>query len=234
MENSGPDGTLDCDSHTQSGPGRIAHTRIRMTLSAQEKGKGKLLPSDSVGRTDFSRSSSPSSSSSGSSSSPHSASESESDGENSSEEESEDEISQEYLDSLLEEARRSIAAKAMQNASKGDPLEDDIIGLDDPESVLKYAFLILYRFPVAQLSYCQSSLPPLDPGSLPTPYISLGKAPNDPPSAIRDLAAERAMKSSSSLSVPTPPAPPPELTKSGKPLTKKEKKAVCHLFSLVL
>ena len=204
-----------------------------MTLSAQEKGKGKLLPSDSVGRTDFSRSSSPSSSSSGSSSSPHSSSESESDGEDSSEEESEDEISQEYLDSLLEEARRSIAAKAMQNASKGDPLEDDIIGLDDPESVLKYAFLILYRFPVAQLSYCQRSLPPLDPGTLPTPYIALGKTPNNPPSAIRDLDAERVMKSSSSLSVPTPPAPPPELTKSGKPLTKKEKKAVCHhLFSL--
>ena len=35
------------------------------------------------------------------------------------------------------------------------------------------------------------------------------------------------MKSSSSLSVPVPPVPPPELTKSGKPLNKKEKKAVC-------
>jgi len=35
------------------------------------------------------------------------------------------------------------------------------------------------------------------------------------------------MKSSSSISVPVPPAPPPELTKSGKPLTKKEKRAVC-------
>ena len=35
------------------------------------------------------------------------------------------------------------------------------------------------------------------------------------------------MKSSSSLSVPVPPVPPPELTKSGKPLNKKEKKVVC-------
>jgi hypothetical protein len=35
------------------------------------------------------------------------------------------------------------------------------------------------------------------------------------------------MKSSSSLSVPVPPVPPPELTKSGKPLNKKEKNEVC-------
>ena len=39
------------------------------------------------------------------------------------------------------------------------------------------------------------------------------------------------MKSSSSLSAPAPPVPPPELTNSGKPLTKKEKKAVCPRLS---
>ena len=119
----------------------------RMTLSAQEKGKGRLLPSDSVERGDISPSPSASSSSSGPSSSLHSSSEesdSESDGEDSSEEESEDEISQEYLNSLLEKARRSIAANAVQNivASKGGALEDDVIALDDPESELKYAFFL--------------------------------------------------------------------------------------------
>jgi hypothetical protein len=64
----------------------------------------------------------------------------ESDGEDSSEEE--DEISQEYLDSLLEKARKSIAAKAVQStvAGKGGALEDDMIALDDPESELKCAF----------------------------------------------------------------------------------------------
>ena len=77
-------------------------------------------------------------------------SESESDGSDSSEEEEEDQISQEYLDSLLEKARRSIAAKAVQNtaAHKADALEDDIIELDDPgsDSELKYAFLSLSLF----------------------------------------------------------------------------------------
>jgi len=133
----------------------------------------------------------------------------ESDGEDSSEEEGEDEISQEYLNSLLEKARKSIAAKAVQItvADKDGALEDDMIALDDPESELK-------------------GLPPLDPGTLPPPYITLGKTPNDAPSVVRDLDAERVMKSTSSFSVPVPPVPPPELTNSGKPLTKKEKKAL--------
>jgi len=121
-----------------------------MTLSAQEKGKGRLLPSDSVERRDTSPSPSASSSSSGPSSSLHSSSESdpESDGEDSSEEEGEDEISQEYLNSLLEKARKSIAAKAVQNtvASKDGGLEDDMIALDDPESELKYAFFLSFIF----------------------------------------------------------------------------------------
>jgi hypothetical protein len=44
--------------------------------------------------------------------------------------------------------------------------------------------------------------------------------------SIRDPDIERAVKASSSFDVPAPPVPPPEITKSGKPLTKKEKKAV--------
>ncbi len=69
-------------------------------------------------------------------------------------------------------------------------------------------------------------LPALDPGTLPPPYITFGESPYDAPSAIRDLDAERVMEASSSRSVPAPPVPPAELTKSGKPLTKNEKKAV--------
>jgi len=177
-----------------------------MTYSTQQKGKGRLLPSEPVEDTDFSKSPSLSSASSSSSSSSCSSSESESDSADSSEDE---EISQEYLDSLLEKARKSIAAKAAQNpaAKNGNTLAEDTIDLDDPGSELK-------------------SLPPLDPGSLPQPYITLGERPNDAPSAIRDLDAERAMKASSSISAPTPPVPPPELTRSGRPLTKKEKKAL--------
>ena len=86
----------------------------------------------------------------------------------------------------------------------------------------------LYLLPLAQLrvSYHSRNLPPLDPGTLPNSYITLGKTLNDAPLAVRDLDVERIMGSSSSLSAPAPPVPPPELTKSGKPLTKKEKKAV--------
>jgi hypothetical protein len=197
-----------------------------MTLSAQQKGKGRLLPQEqeSAKRAGFSSSPSPSSTSSTSSSS-HSSSESESDEDSSEDEEDEDEVSQEYLDSLLEKARRSIASKAIGKtvADKGDVLEEDIIGLDDPDSELKYVFYLSY---LAWFSSHSRSLPPLDPGTLPNSYITLGKTLNDAPLAVRDLDAERVMESSSSLSAPAPPAPPPELTKSGKPLTKKEKKAV--------
>jgi hypothetical protein len=137
----------------------------------------------------------------------NSSSESKSEEEDSSEDE--DNVSREYLDSLLEKARRSIASKATQKTvtNKGDILEEDMIGLDGPETGLK-------------------SLPPLDPGTLPPSYITLGKTLNDAPLAVRDLDAERVMELASSLAAPAPPAPPPELTKSGKPLTKKEKKAL--------
>ena len=69
-------------------------------------------------------------------------------------------------------------------------------------------------------------LPKLDPGNLPAPYIQLGETRFDGPSSIRDPDVEFAEKVAGSMSIPAPPIPPPELTKSGKPLTKKEKKEV--------
>jgi hypothetical protein len=95
-----------------------------------------VLPSDSLEPTDSSGSSEVSGSSSSSSSS---ASESESDRDtNNSEDEEEDETSPEYLASLLEKARASIAAKMEHDTSNhhGDVLED-VIRLDDQESELK-------------------------------------------------------------------------------------------------
>ena len=85
-------------------------------------------------------------------------------------------------------------------------------------------------FPTCWFSSHLRGLPPLDPGALPPSYITFGESPNDAPSAIRDLDVERLMESSSSRSAPAAPVPPPELTKSGKPLTKKEKKAVMSYF----
>jgi hypothetical protein len=119
-----------------------------MPLSALQKGKGRVLPSNSLDPEDFSGSPEVSGSSSSSSSS---ASESESDPDtNSSEDEEEDEISPEYLDSLLEKARASIAAKLEHDTSNhhGDVLED-VIRLDDQESELKCvldSFFSAHRF----------------------------------------------------------------------------------------
>ena len=79
---------------------------------------------------------------------------------------------------------------------------------------------------LAQLSSRLRNLPPLDPGALPPSYITFGETLSDAPLAVRDLDAERVMELSASRSAPAPPVPPPELTKSGKPLTKREKKAV--------
>ncbi|KAF9481195.1 Fcf2-domain-containing protein [Pholiota conissans] len=121
--------------------------------------------------------------------------------------ESEDEITQERLDSLLK--------KAMQNAEEVDRLlqtraeegaqEEEVITLADETLV---------------------PIPSLDPGNLPAPYIVLGATRFDGPSVIRDPEVERTEKATALTSVPAPPILPEELTKSGKPLTKKEKKVL--------
>ena len=85
-------------------------------------------------------------------------------------------------------------------------------------------------FPTCLFLSHYRGLPPLDPGALPPSYFTFGESPNDAPSALRDLDVERLMESSSSCSAPAAPVPPPELTKSGKPLTKKEKKAVMSYY----
>jgi hypothetical protein len=118
-----------------------------MALSVSQKGKGRLHPADTLDRAESFGFSSRSSTSSGSStSSLSSSSESESESEpvaGSSEEEDEDDISQEYLDSLLEKARATIAEKVAKNtpAQIGDALEEDVIRLNDPESELECVFL---------------------------------------------------------------------------------------------
>jgi hypothetical protein len=123
-----------------------------MTVSAQQKGKGRLLPQEE--RAGFSRSPSPSSASSSPSASSYSSSESDSDEGDSSDQGSDEDVSQEYLDSLLEKALRSIASKATQNtvANIGDVLEEDVIGLDDPETELKCVFLY-FPFGSALISF---------------------------------------------------------------------------------
>jgi len=121
-----------------------------MELSGLQKGKGKLHSSDSPDRTESPDL--PSGSSSGSStSSLSSSSESESESEQGADSsEDEDEVSQEYLDSLLEKARASIAAKTAKNTptQNGDTLEEDVIALNDLESELQCDFFELYAYPL--------------------------------------------------------------------------------------
>ncbi|TFK40613.1 Fcf2 pre-rRNA processing-domain-containing protein [Crucibulum laeve] len=124
----------------------------------------------------------------------------------SSDSDSEPEITQEYLDSLLEKAKQNAIASSRKNQEavvEFKENEAEIITLDDDS---------------------QPPLPQLNPGKLPPPYIELGESRLDGPSSIRDPDVEIAEKASSSRTVPAPPLPPPEITKTGKPLTKKEKK----------
>jgi len=115
-------------------------------------------------------------------------------------------ITPEFLDSLLQKAKQNAISQSSKNTSQSPNCElpeAEVIELNDE-------------------SY--PSLPALDPGPLPKLYIRLGETRLDAPTAIRDPEVELAEKASSQRSVPAPPVPPPELTKSGKPLTKKQQK----------
>ncbi|KAL0581016.1 dTDP-fucopyranose mutase [Marasmius crinis-equi] len=113
---------------------------------------------------------------------------------------SDEEITEEYLESLLEQARQNLKQKSETSG----PQEEELIVLQKEESALP--------------------LPPLDPGPIPEPYFQLGKDRNEG-SSLRDPDAELADKKASILaSVPAPPIRPPELSKSGKPITKRERK----------
>lgn len=127
--------------------------------------------------------------------------ETESEAESSSE--SDEEITQEYLDMLLQRARQSAAAaEAEQIPSQED--NEEILTLDDVEHL---------------------PLPKLNPGILPASYIQLGKGRGRGGTLVRDPETEEAeKKSEQQQTTVAPPLPPTELTKSGKPLTKKEKK----------
>ncbi|KAJ7644053.1 Fcf2 pre-rRNA processing-domain-containing protein [Roridomyces roridus] len=117
----------------------------------------------------------------------------------------EPEITPEYLESLLQKARENArATQSSQNTIDLEAEEEDVIALKSEE---------------------HAQIVQLDPGALPRPYFTLGKR-KDEPSSMRDPDVERAEQASAAYTVPAPPIPPPELTKSGKALTKRERKAL--------
>ncbi|KAF8895419.1 Fcf2 pre-rRNA processing-domain-containing protein [Infundibulicybe gibba] len=109
-------------------------------------------------------------------------------------------VTPEYLKSLLDKARQNaMAATPQAQQDHG----EEIITLSDE---------------------VERPLPLLDPGVLPQSYFKFGKSRKEGLESMRDPDAELAEKASLSHALPEPPIPPPELTKSGKPLTKKQKK----------
>ncbi|KAL1950774.1 hypothetical protein VTO73DRAFT_5898 [Trametes versicolor] len=121
---------------------------------------------------------------------------------------SEDDVTQEFLESLLVQARRNASqASAKQAASKSG--EEEFIQLDSDDEGEGKKHL---------------PLPALDTGSLPAPYITLSEDRIAGPSKLRDPDVEQAQRAASSISAPAVPAPPPEVTADGKRLTKKEAK----------
>ncbi|KAF9810536.1 hypothetical protein IEO21_06859 [Rhodonia placenta] len=136
-----------------------------------------------------------------------STSESDSD---SSESDSEQEITEEFLNNLLEKARQNVRARKQDESGSSlqETQEEDEIRLEDDRKKDGLP------------------LPSLHPGSLPSPYIVLSDSKTAGPLTIRDDDVEQAEKASSSRILPAEPAPPPELSAKGKPLTKKEKKEI--------
>ena len=108
--------------------------------------------------------------------------------------------------------------KAKENAQKRQNDAEDILSLEKEPRCATWSATSLF----ATYDAC-SSLPSLDPGVISDVH---DLEPFLPASSRRDPALAIAEKATSSLSVPQAPVPPPELTKSGKPLTKREKKEV--------
>ncbi|KAK7469115.1 dTDP-fucopyranose mutase [Stygiomarasmius scandens] len=118
---------------------------------------------------------------------------------------SEDEdITPEYFRSLLEKARENAPLNTSADAERNETGEEE-----NEEDVL-----------VLQAD-SKPPIPRLNPGTLPPSYFSSNSIGKNGIPSLRDPDAELAEKA---YATPAPPIPPPELTKSGKPLTKKERK----------
>ena len=83
------------------------------------------------------------------------------------------------------------------------------------------------------MHFLYRKLPKLSLGKLPESYFAFETGKNGKVTAARDVEVEKvenlastSTNTTSQQHLPAPPPPPPEVGKSGKPLTKKEKKAV--------
>ncbi|KAI0632454.1 hypothetical protein C8Q77DRAFT_1125817 [Trametes polyzona] len=186
-----------------------------MAVAALDKGKGRARPED-IEEEEVAlaaaRAASPTAGSTSESDedsdSLDDSSDSETDASSDSDSDSEDDVTPEFLESLLAQARRNASKAAAGPSADGKGEEEFIqLGSDDEGEDKK-----------------EPPLPPLDTGSLPSPYITLPDGRAAGPSKLRDPDVEQAQKAASSISAPAAPVPPPEVTADGKRLTKKEVK----------
>jgi len=135
---------------------------------------------------------------------------------------SDSEITQEYLQSLLDEAKSNARESArLKKALQGNAFgaEEDLVKLDGVDSER-------YFMPWRPFDYvsecCCRLLPQLDPGELPPAYFEFAADRPDGPAIVRDPDVQRAEAAASHAVVP---APPPNPIATGKFLTKKQRKA---------
>ncbi|KAI0662267.1 hypothetical protein C8Q70DRAFT_636015 [Cubamyces menziesii] len=190
-----------------------------MAISGLDKGKGRALPEEldtegaertTARATSPSAASNSSESDADSDSSDSGSSSSESEEDSDSDSDSEEDVTPEFLESLLAKARQNATRTATKQVASGNGEEEFIqLNSDDEDENGKKK---------------EPPLPPLDTGSLPSPYITLPDSRAAGPSRLRDPDVEHVQKAASSISAPAVPPPPPELTADGKRLTKKEVK----------
>ncbi|KAL1739138.1 Fcf2 pre-rRNA processing-domain-containing protein [Schizophyllum fasciatum] len=143
----------------------------------------------------------------------------------------------EALESLWQKARQ-IATLAEKEAETHDAIgeQEDVIQLDNEPGAeeFKKQCVLPSSHPHSPLSFptCYSltlspirRLPRLELPTADKSYFTFDrKGKGKIPSSLRDPEIERAEAAMADFAAPAPPEGPPELTKSGKPLTKREKK----------
>jgi len=138
-----------------------------------------------------------------------SESDSSSDADSASDSDTEDEVTPEYLQSLLDKARRNAREEARMAKMLRD--ERETVGFGE-QDMIKIG---------GDEDEEEQPLPPLDPGVLPPPYFEFGKVRHQAPTSVRDPEVSQAEAASSSASVPAPPEDP---NADWKQLTRKQRK----------
>jgi hypothetical protein len=140
-----------------------------------------------------------------------------------SEPEEKEEEMKKQMDALLEKAKQAARRRKAEKAAAA-AMEEVVLQLEDADEPCVSYHVFLWDV-LNDQEIRVRPIPSLNPGKLPQTYFDLGQSGSSK-SLVYDPDVERLKQMTTGIVAPAPPIPPPELTKSGKPLTKKEKKAV--------